>query len=43
MGELPPEAADDMSQVQRLTERTRESIQGMLQALLKDRRSVFAG
>ncbi len=25
MGELPPEAADDMSQVQRLTERTRES------------------
>jgi 1-acyl-sn-glycerol-3-phosphate acyltransferase len=43
MGELPPEAADDMSQVQRLTERTRESIQGMLQALLKERRSVFAG
>ena len=43
MGELPPEAADDMSQVQRLTERTRESIQGMLQSLLKDRRSVFAG
>ncbi|WP_257460233.1 lysophospholipid acyltransferase family protein [Archangium lipolyticum] len=43
MGELPPEAADDMSQVQRLTERTRESIQGMLQALLKERRSVFSG
>ncbi|HEY0095766.1 MAG TPA: lysophospholipid acyltransferase family protein, partial [Archangium sp.] len=43
MGELPPEAADDMSHVQRLTERTRESIQGMLQALLKERRSVFAG
>lgn len=43
MGELPPEAAEDMSQVQRLTERTRESIQGMLQALLKERRSVFAG
>jgi 1-acyl-sn-glycerol-3-phosphate acyltransferase len=43
MGELPPEAADDMSQVQRITERTRESIQGMLQALLKERRSVFAG
>ena len=43
MGELPPEAAEDMSQVQRLTERTRESIQGMLQALLKERRSIFAG
>ncbi|HEX8822930.1 MAG TPA: lysophospholipid acyltransferase family protein [Archangium sp.] len=43
MGELPPEAAEDMSQVQRLTERTRESIQGMLQALLKERRSVFTG
>jgi 1-acyl-sn-glycerol-3-phosphate acyltransferase len=41
--DLPPEAAEDMSQVQRLTERTRESIQGMLQALLKERRSVFAG
>jgi hypothetical protein len=25
-GKLPPEADDDMSQVQRLTERTRESI-----------------
>ncbi|WP_309897490.1 1-acyl-sn-glycerol-3-phosphate acyltransferase [Archangium sp.] len=43
VGDLPPEAAEDMSQVQRLTERTRESIQGMLQALLKERRSVFAG
>lgn len=43
MGDLPPEAAEDLSQVQRLTERTRESIQGMLQSLLKDRRSVFAG
>jgi 1-acyl-sn-glycerol-3-phosphate acyltransferase len=43
MDGLAPEAAEDMSQVQRLTERTRESIQGMLQALLKDRRSVFAG
>ncbi|MFY0566801.1 lysophospholipid acyltransferase family protein [Archangium lansingense] len=43
MGDLPPEAAEDMSQVQRLTERTRESIQGMLQALLKERRSVFSG
>jgi 1-acyl-sn-glycerol-3-phosphate acyltransferase len=43
VSELPPEAAEDLSQVQRLTERTRESIQGMLQALLKERRSVFAG
>jgi len=43
VGDLPSEAAEDMSQVQRLTERTRESIQGMLQALLKERRSVFAG
>jgi hypothetical protein len=43
MGELPLEAAEDLSQVQRLTERTRESIQGILQALLKERRSVFSG
>ena len=43
MGELPPEAAEDLGQVHRLTERTRESIQGMLQALLKERRSVFTG
>ncbi|RKH61597.1 lysophospholipid acyltransferase family protein [Corallococcus aberystwythensis] len=40
---LPPEAADDLGEVQRLTERTRESIQSMLQALLRERRSVFAG
>lgn len=40
---LAPESADDMGEVQRLTERTRESIQGMLQALLRERRSVFAG
>lgn len=40
---LPPEAADDLGEVQRLTERTRESIQGMLQALLRERRSVFTG
>ncbi|WP_224369963.1 lysophospholipid acyltransferase family protein [Hyalangium versicolor] len=40
---LGPEAADDLAEVQRLTERTRESIQGMLQALLRERRSVFAG
>ena len=40
---LAPEAAEDMSEVQRLTERTRESIQGMLQALLRERRGVFAG
>jgi 1-acyl-sn-glycerol-3-phosphate acyltransferase len=40
---LGPDAADDLAEVQRLTERTRESIQGMLQALLRERRSVFAG
>ncbi|QSQ25746.1 acyltransferase family protein [Pyxidicoccus parkwayensis] len=40
---LSPEAADDLGEVQRLTERTRESIMGMLQSLLRERRSVFAG
>lgn len=40
---LGPEHADDLAEVQRLTERTRESIQGMLQSLLRERRSVFAG
>ncbi len=40
---LSAESADDLSEVQRLTERTRESIQGMLQALLRERRGVFAG
>lgn len=40
---LAPDSADDMGEVQRLTERTRDSIQGMLQALLRERRSVFAG
>lgn len=40
---LHPEAADDLGEVQRLTEKTRESIQGMLQSLLRERRSVFAG
>jgi 1-acyl-sn-glycerol-3-phosphate acyltransferase len=40
---LHPEAADDLGEVQRLTERTRESIQGMVQSLLRERRSVFAG
>jgi 1-acyl-sn-glycerol-3-phosphate acyltransferase len=40
---LDPDAADDLAEVQRLAERTRESIQGMLQALLRERRSVFAG
>jgi 1-acyl-sn-glycerol-3-phosphate acyltransferase len=38
-----PEAAEDLSQVQRLTERVRESIQGMLLALLKERGTVFGG
>ncbi|WP_223646420.1 1-acyl-sn-glycerol-3-phosphate acyltransferase [Corallococcus sp. EGB] len=43
MDGLPQEAADDLGEVQRLTERTRESIQSMLQALLRERRSVFTG
>ncbi|MBN8231911.1 acyltransferase family protein [Corallococcus macrosporus] len=43
MEDLAPEAADDLGEVQRLTELTRESIQSMLQALLRERRSVFAG
>jgi 1-acyl-sn-glycerol-3-phosphate acyltransferase len=38
-----PKAAEDLSQVQRITERVRESIQGMLLALLKERRTVFGG
>jgi len=42
-GELGPEDADDLAEVQRVTERTRESIQGMIQSLLRERRSVFAG
>jgi 1-acyl-sn-glycerol-3-phosphate acyltransferase len=42
-GELGPEDADDLAEVQRISERTRESIQGMIQALLRERRSVFAG
>ncbi|XXF75005.1 lysophospholipid acyltransferase family protein [Myxococcaceae bacterium GXIMD 01537] len=40
---LSPESADDLGEVTRLTERTRESIQGMIQALLRERRGVFAG
>jgi 1-acyl-sn-glycerol-3-phosphate acyltransferase len=40
---LGPEDADDLAEVQRVTERTRESIQGMIQSLLRERRSVFAG
>ncbi|RYZ41995.1 MAG: acyltransferase [Myxococcaceae bacterium] len=43
MDGLPPESADDLGEVQRLTERTREAIQAMLQALLRERRSVFSG
>ncbi|NPC85913.1 acyltransferase family protein, partial [Pyxidicoccus fallax] len=43
MDGLSPEAADDLGEVQRLTERTRESIQGMVQSLLRERRSVFTG
>ncbi|HEX8698209.1 MAG TPA: lysophospholipid acyltransferase family protein [Myxococcaceae bacterium] len=41
--DLGPEDADDLAEVHRVTERTRESIQGMIQALLRERRSVFAG
>lgn len=40
---LPPEAAEDTVQVQRLTERTRDAIHSMLQELLAERRSVFTG
>jgi 1-acyl-sn-glycerol-3-phosphate acyltransferase len=40
---LGPDAADELAEVQRLTERTREAIMGMLQALLRERRSVFGG
>jgi 1-acyl-sn-glycerol-3-phosphate acyltransferase len=40
---LPPSAADDLGVVQRLTERTREAIQQMLDEAVKQRKSVFAG
>lgn len=40
--EHAPEAADDLLLVNRLNDRTRESIQGMLQSMLKARTSVFA-
>ncbi|NVJ27752.1 1-acyl-sn-glycerol-3-phosphate acyltransferase [Myxococcus sp. AM011] len=43
MDGLSPEAADDLGEVGRLTERTREAIQGMIHTLLRERRSVFAG
>ncbi|MFY2559515.1 1-acyl-sn-glycerol-3-phosphate acyltransferase [Corallococcus terminator] len=43
MDGLPPEAADDLGEVGRLTERTREAIQGMIHTLLRERRSIFAG
>ncbi|WP_338866536.1 lysophospholipid acyltransferase family protein [Myxococcus stipitatus] len=43
MDGLPSEAADDLGEVGRLTERTREAIQGMLHSLLRQRRSIFAG
>lgn len=36
-------AAEDLLEVQRLVERTRESIEGMLRALLKERGTVFGG
>jgi 1-acyl-sn-glycerol-3-phosphate acyltransferase len=37
----PPEAADDLRVVQALNDHTREAVQGMLDALLKERPSVF--
>ncbi|MDC0707793.1 lysophospholipid acyltransferase family protein [Stigmatella sp. ncwal1] len=43
MDGLSQDAANDLAEVQRLTERTREAIQSMIQALLRERRSVFAG
>ncbi|WP_342381779.1 1-acyl-sn-glycerol-3-phosphate acyltransferase [Myxococcus stipitatus] len=43
MDGLPPEAADDLGEVGRLTERTREAIQTMLHTQLRQRRSIFAG
>ena len=41
LGGASEEDEHDLPRVQRLTERTRESIQGMLTALLKERPSVF--
>ncbi|NTX37120.1 1-acyl-sn-glycerol-3-phosphate acyltransferase [Myxococcus sp. CA033] len=43
MDGLPPEAAEDLGEVGRLTERTREAIQSMIHTLLRERRSIFAG
>jgi len=40
---LSPSASGDLLAVQKLVERTRESIEGMLKALLKDRATVFGG
>jgi 1-acyl-sn-glycerol-3-phosphate acyltransferase len=42
-GSLGPGAADDLREIQRLVEQTRVQIEGMLQALLGERRSIFAG
>jgi 1-acyl-sn-glycerol-3-phosphate acyltransferase len=38
---LEPGAADNPAEIQRLVEQTRGAIEGMLQALLDERRSVF--
>ena len=43
LGGAGPEVADDLARVGELTERTREAIQGMLESLLRERRSVFRG
>ncbi|MDQ3263407.1 MAG: acyltransferase family protein [Myxococcota bacterium] len=40
---VPASAAEDLLEVQKLVERTRESIEGMLRALLKERGTVFGG
>ncbi|MCI0573497.1 MAG: acyltransferase family protein [Myxococcaceae bacterium] len=38
-----PESADTLTVVQRLTERTRDTIQGMLESVLRERPGVFGG
>ncbi|HLL52407.1 MAG TPA: lysophospholipid acyltransferase family protein [Myxococcaceae bacterium] len=40
---LGPAAAEDLHEIQRVVEQTRAQIEGMLQALLSERRSIFAG
>jgi 1-acyl-sn-glycerol-3-phosphate acyltransferase len=40
---LGPAAAEDLREIQRLVEQTRAQLEGMIQALLQERRSVFGG